>query len=183
MLIRPSLDPGKSVPNRFRATVVARDPSVTDLRSTNSKRRILREQVEFPATRLEPGPRGARFHVVDFDASQKLLREPAALIQASSDLPFGWNFIDGFTNLDDDALVNSAAFRAQNVYAIAARTLALFEFALGRPVPWAFPSPHLYLVPTAFEEANAYYSDTDQAPLVRLLSLEEHANRLHLPGP
>ena len=162
-MIAPFPERANPLPNRFRATVVARDPSVLDHRSTDPTKRILRAEIDFPASRLEPGPRGPRFHVIDFDASRKVLTAPTDFAPAGTALPLGWGFTDGCKDLDDAAIVGSAAFRAQNVYAIAARTLSNFEFALGRPVPWAFPSPHLNLVPTAFEEANAYYSREDQA--------------------
>lgn len=165
MIIAPFQDRARSLPHRFRATVVARDPGVRDQRSRDPQRRILTAAIDFPATRLEPGPRGARFHVIDFDASRKRLTDPTDFTPQSPELPPGWNFVDGFATADDATLLGSAAFRAQNVYAIAARTLSTFEFALGRPVPWAFPSPHLNLVPTAFQEANAYYSEDDQALL------------------
>ena len=162
-MIAPFPDSANMVPNRFRTKVVARDPSVLDHRSTDPQRRILRAEIDFPATRLEPGPRGPRFHVIDFDASRKVLTPPTDFTSPSADFPPGWGFSDASTDVNDAELLTSAAFRAQNVYAIAARTLSNFEFALGRPVPWAFPSPHLNLVPTAFEEANAYYSREDQA--------------------
>jgi hypothetical protein len=153
-----------ALPRQFRATVIARDPSVLE-RGEATKRPILRAQVDFPATRLEPGPRGPRFHVVDFDASTKHLNPAADLTRADEALPVGWGFVDRFEKKDDATLLSDPAFRAQNVYAIASRTLAIFEHALGRPVPWAFGSSQLHLVPTAFQEANAYYSDRDQALL------------------
>jgi hypothetical protein len=162
-MIAPFLDSTNPHPNRFRTTIVARDPSVLDPRSTDPRRRILRAEIDFPASRLEPGPRGPRFHVIDFDASRKELTPPTDFTPPRDDASLGWAFTDESAKADDAELLRSAGFRAQSVYAIAARTLSNFEFALGRPVPWAFPSPHLNLVPTAFEEANAYYSKDDQA--------------------
>ena len=47
------------------------------------------------------------------------------------------------------ALVADREFRAQNVFAVAAHTLALFERHLGRPMPWHSGGPQLYLVPQA----------------------------------
>jgi hypothetical protein len=151
-------------PRQFRATVIARDPSVRR-RADGARPPILLAEIAFPATRLEPGPRGPRFHVVDFDTSTNKLNDPAVLTGSRGDLPPGWDFVDRFAAATDDSVLTDPAFRAQNVYAIAARTLATFESALGRPVSWAFSSPQLYLVPTAFQEANAYYSDSDQALL------------------
>lgn len=152
------------LPLTFAVTVLARDPGVPDARSTDEARRVLRAELRIPASRLEPGPRGPRFHVVDFDASTRALGEPAVVTARPADgAPAGWAFKDRFKNAPDQDLLTKPAFRAQNVYAIAARTLDVFEHALGRPVPWAFDSPHLYLVPTAFLEANAYYADDDQA--------------------
>lgn len=72
---------------------------------------------------------------------------------------------DPFYRSNDRELLDDRRFHAQNVYAIAARTLATFESALGRRVPWSFGSHQLYLVPHAFEEGNAFYSDDDQAIL------------------
>jgi hypothetical protein len=161
-LVAPFLERPEPLPRTFPLTIIARDPSITDGRSTDPVRKILRAQVPVPASRLEPGPRGPRFHVVDFNASTRQLRAGADLAPGERPAP-GWGFADRFKKAEDRVLLSDPRFRAQNVYAIAARTLAAFEFALGRPIPWAFDSPQLYLVPTAFAEANAYYADDDQA--------------------
>jgi hypothetical protein len=162
MALVPFLEREEPVPRDFALTIIARDPEITDRRSTDPDRKILRGKVDVPASRLEPGPRGPRFHVVDFDASTGKLNRPTELAPKGRPAR-GWGFADRFAKADDRTLLTDPRFRAQNVYAIAARTLATFEFALGRPIPWAFGSPQLYLVPTAFVEANAYYADDDQA--------------------
>lgn len=162
MLTIPFAEGAEPLPRAFALTVIARDPRVLDRRSTDAQRRILRARVPVPASRLEPGPRGPRFQVVDFDASTGRLGPPTNLARGRRPAP-GWGISDRFARSSDSQLVASAHFRAQNVYAIASRTLAAFEFALGRPLSWAFPSPQLYLVPAAFAEANAYYADDDQA--------------------
>jgi hypothetical protein len=140
-------------PRALDVTIVAQDPTVLDERSHDRGRRILRAKVKVPNDRFEPGPRGPRFHVVDYDATTRRLAKPAGVRPVNAD------------KLTDPQLIADAAFRAWNVYAIAARTLAAFEFALGRPVPWAFPGHQLYLVPAAFAEENAFYADDDQALL------------------
>lgn len=153
------------LPRTFQLTIIARDPGVTDRRSSAGPgRRILRALVDVPASRLDPGPRGPRFHVVDFDPARgRQALHPPLNLAPGTQRASGWGFTDPYRDADDDTLLSDPGFRAQNVYAIAARTLDVFESALGRPVPWAFGSPQLYIVPTAFCEANAYYSDDDQA--------------------
>lgn len=162
--ITPYEEQAEPLPRTFPLTIIARDPSVKDPLPSDPARRILRTVVKVPASRLEPGPRGPRFHVVDFDPSRAEGRLNHPLDLAPGDQPArGWGFADNYLQADDTTLLSDAGFRAQNVYAIAARTLDVFESALGRPVPWAFGSPQLYLVPTAFCEANAYYSPDDNA--------------------
>ena len=136
-------------------TVIAQDPSV------RVGRRVLTASVQVPAEVLLAGPRGARFHVVDFDASAGVLSTPAVL-----PLP------DGFKGASNSVLMASSMFRAQNVYAVAARTLAAFERALGRRLGWAFRGHQLYLVPRAFPELNAYYSPEDGAILFGYLPVQ-----------
>lgn len=43
------------------------------------------------------------------------------------------------------------------------RTLARFEFALGRRIAWGFPGHQIHVAPHAFADANAFYSEKDQA--------------------
>ena len=54
-------------------------------------------------------------------------------------------------------------FHAQNVYAIVMRTLAQFEFALGRRCPGAAAAIRSNVAPHAFADANAFYSRDDRA--------------------
>ena len=159
----PTFGRVRAAQRTFNLTVLARDPSFIDPRSTTPTRTLLTAQVEVPASRIDPGPRGPRFHVVDFDSSTRRLRAPRAL-QPLEGEPAGWGFRDQFERATDRDL-GGRPFMAQNTYAIAARLLATFERALGRPVPWAFGASQLYIVPAAFEEANAYYSPDDHAVL------------------
>jgi hypothetical protein len=152
------LEHSRARPRITRLTILARDPNVLDPATGE----LLRAVVDVPASRLDLGPRGPRFFVVDFDASTRTLAPPTDL--APNPQPaLGWGYVDAFKDQPDSVLLTHPAFRAQNVYAIASRTLAIFEAALGRPVPWAFPNSQLNLVPAAFAEANAYYSRDDQA--------------------
>jgi hypothetical protein len=129
--------------------IIAQDPSVK-----GDDDKILTATVKIPWSRMEDGPRGARFHVVDFDAStRKYLKHPG--------LPND----DEFADAADEVLETDFAFHAQQVYAAASRTLSAFESALGRRLSWGFNGHHLHLVPHAFAEANAYYSFEDRALL------------------
>jgi hypothetical protein len=146
--VSPEAETSEPLPQQRRLRVVARDPSV------RVKRRILTAEIRVPAEHLDPGPRGARFHVVDYDSASGRLQPPAEI---------GRNGIDSFAKAPDRRLLRDPAFRAQNVYAVAASTLAAFEAALGRRLAWGFPGHQLYLVPRAFPEANAFYSPEDGA--------------------
>jgi len=129
--------------------IIAQDPSV---KGDNDK--ILTATVKIPWSRMEDGPRGARFHVVDFDAATgRYVKHP------------GLPNEDEYADAEDKVLENDFAFHAQQVYAAASRTLATFESALGRRLSWGFNGHHLHLVPHAFAEANAYYSFEDRALL------------------
>jgi hypothetical protein len=80
-----------------------------------------------------------RFLIVDYDASTGRLLPPVDLTDPKYEgRDPAWSFNqDLFKGMTAKALENSASFHAQNAYAIAARTLAAFEFALGRRLPWA----------------------------------------------
>jgi hypothetical protein len=162
-------------PRTTRFTILARDPSVLD----PATGQMLRAVVDVPASRFDLGPRGPRFYVIDFDASARALAQPADLAPLPKPAP-GWGYFDAFDGQPDAVLLTDPAFRAQNVYAIAARTLATFEAALGRPVPWAFPNSQLNLVPAAFAEANAYYARDDQALYFGYFETEDELVRTSL---
>jgi len=115
-------------------------------------------QIGIRYEKLEPGPVGSRFAVVDYDGSQKVyydqvdLDDPMILIQGG---------------LDPSEV--DPRFHQQMVYAVATETLERFEAALGRRVHWRRPvgdsgktihgKPNLlYLHPHAMRQANAFYS-------------------------
>lgn len=140
-------------------TVFAQDPIVMDA----SKGPIF-AQVAVPAERLQRGPRGHRFHVVDVGVGTSKASPPVVLHNKDP-----WEYLDRWDaerrSADPTDLVNDPAFRAQNLFAVAAHTLALFEQHLGRPIPWHSGYPQLYLVPKARVEANAFYSREHNAVL------------------
>lgn len=141
--------PGRDGRTHLDLRVIAQDPSVK-----GDDGGILTATVRVPWGRMEDGPRGPRFHVVDYDASTgRYLLHPAPPDE------------DLFAEASDEELQKDLAFHAQQVYAVAARTLSTFESALGRRLSWGFSGHHLHLVPHAFAEANAYYSADDRALL------------------
>jgi hypothetical protein len=137
-------------------TIVAQDPSV----KVNGK--ILTTQVEIPAEEIAPGPRGYRVQVIDYDTSSGVLYQPThypSLKRGSYVDPFAQDPEDK----DNDWILTEPRFHQQNVYAIVMKTLARFEFALGRRVSWGFRGHQIHIAPHAFADANAFYSKEDQA--------------------
>jgi len=155
-----SRDPAQ---RHYSIRVLAQDPSVK-ARDGNP----LIADIKVPSDRIEAGPRGHRVRVIDYDSSKGVFTPPAVHDDGSASLP-GWGYNDQFGQktyterfLSSDA-AQARQFRCQNVFAIAVRTLASFEYALGRRIPWGFGTHELYVVPHAFADGNAYYSRDDHA--------------------
>lgn len=131
-------------PRWIELIALAQDPTV------RVGEKALRARVRVPRERLDPGPRGHRFHVVDFNATAPRPVPGHTLLTSKADQ-------DRYLDLPDGDLLADPLFRAQNVYAIASRTLDTFESALGRRIPWSYRGHQIFLVPSAFREANAFY--------------------------
>lgn len=142
----------ESTLRRQRFRIIAQDPAV------KIGGRILTATVEVPAEELAPGPWGHRVHVVDFDATTQTLYRPHEYRRNREGL-----LEDPFAEAGDDKLLGDPRFHAQNVYAIVMRILARFEFALGRRISWGFNGHQLKVAPHAFADANAFYSERDEA--------------------
>lgn len=148
--------------NNRKLTIVAQDPKV------RLGGAIAFAQVDVPAEVLADGPIGYRVKVVDFDASANVLYAPRVFGPSDSD-----QHADPYKakeGLRGQALrrwekrtLSDPAFHAQHVYAIVMRTLARFEFALGRRVSWGFDGHQIHVAPHAFLDANAFYSEADRA--------------------
>jgi hypothetical protein len=137
-------------------TVLAQDPEVAVAGAP------LTVALPVPRTRLQRGPANYRFHVVDVRARGVEAEEPVQL--HADDWP--WEYEDRWPDsaggLPPEA-VNDPKFQAQNVFAIANHTLALFERNLGRRVPWRSGWPHLFLVPRGMLGSNAAYTPDKRA--------------------
>jgi hypothetical protein len=147
--------PQRSLPNTRTLTIVAQDPGI------RIGDRILTAEVSVPAETLANGPSGYRVKVVDYDVSTATLYQPAAYDKDSDTV-----YVDPFKKpggLTAKEVLGDPRFHAQNVYAVVMRTLARFEFALGRRVAWGSDGHQLHLAPHAFAEANAFYSRADRA--------------------
>lgn len=128
-----------------RMSVIAQDPSVK-----RADGRILMSEIEVPAEDLDPGPIGYRVQVVDYDSSTGRYHGRHILPEEGQE-PRQWQ--EG--NL---SIVGNFRFHAQNAYALVMKTLARFEFALGRRVGWSFKVHQLKIAPNGMLDANAFYS-------------------------
>jgi hypothetical protein len=137
-----------------RLRIVAQDPAV------RVGDKILTAMVDVPVEQLAPGPWGHRVQVVDFDTSTRTLYRPLAYHRTRNGL-----VVDPYAQAPDETLLDDPGFHAQNVYAIVMRLLARFEYALGRRVSWGFDGHQLKVAPHAFAEANAFYSEREEALL------------------
>ena len=138
-----------------RVIFIAQDPSV----KVGGK--ILTAEVQVPAEELMEGPRGFRVNVIDYDASTGALYQPADLRTGKDGIYRDPYSLENRKRKKDgrrrDAeLVGDPKFHAQNVYAIVMRTLARFEFALGRRVACGSDGHQIHIAPHAFAEANAF---------------------------
>lgn len=126
--------------------MIAQDPSVKD-----KKGNILMSKIRIPREIVQPGPIGYRVQVVDFDATTGTFYGAHELPQSFENEPSGWK--NGQT-----AIVTDYRFHAQNVYALVMKTLARFEYALGRRVGWSFRTHQLKIAPHGMFDANAFYA-------------------------
>ena len=145
----PNLLAQASVP----MTVLAQDPDVTGQKGP------VTAGVPVPSSRLQRGPANHRFHVVDVGARGTPAEDPVSLTARGKP----WLYVDLWARRARKDLASSREFRAQNVFAIAAHTLALVERHLGRRVPWRSGWPQLYLVPKGMLGANAAYTPDQHA--------------------
>jgi hypothetical protein len=108
---------------------------------------VLTASVAVPWEELVSGPTGHRVQLVDYDATTRTMYAPAQVEPGNVPDP-----------ADNAEILSDPAFHARNVYALVMRTLAGFEYALGRRVSWYFRAHQLKAVPHAFEEMNSFYS-------------------------
>jgi hypothetical protein len=141
---RLSKDEAARAPTR-RMTVIAQDPAV---RRDN---RIVMSTIDVPAEDLRVGPMGYRVQVADYDATRRVFHGSHNLPESIEKEPKTWQ--DG-----DPSIQRDFRFHAQNAYALVMKTLARFEFALGRRIPWSFKTHQLKVAPHGMADANAFYS-------------------------
>jgi hypothetical protein len=133
-------------PRQRRIEVVAQDPSV------RMDGKVVTAWITLPYEDLEPGPMGYAVHVVDYDATSQTMYPPVEVPPT-----------EALAAPASDRIVGDPAYHAINAYALVMRTLSRFEFALGRRVAWGTGGHQLKVVPHAFEQANAYYSEDAEA--------------------
>jgi hypothetical protein len=127
-------------------SVIAQDPSVKD-----KKGNILMSKIRIPREIVQPGPIGYRVQVVDFDATEGAFHGAHELPRSFEDEPSAW------TN-GGSRIVADYRFHAQNVYGLVMKTLARFEYAMGRRVGWSFRTHQLKIAPHGMLDANAFYT-------------------------
>ena len=121
-------DPGSGNPGhsglQVSLTVLAEGPF------TRGADGPLTTTLRVPVERIGPGPRSARFDVIVRRPGEK----PFSLELGSPTPP--WMVVDERPPDGLTALLQDSRFLAQQVYAVAASTLALFESTLGRRMGW-----------------------------------------------
>jgi hypothetical protein len=130
--------------------VVAQDPGVR--RADGS---ILMAKIQVPAEDLAAGPMGYRVQVVDYDTS-------AQTYHGRHDLPDEHGQPKAWAKGVPKRILSDYRFHAQNVYALVMKTLARFEYALGRRIGWSFDVHQLKVAPHGMMDANAFYSPDEE---------------------
>ena len=161
--VEPSAGFKPPVPLRRRLQVFALDPSLgVSLATFESK--VVTVDIRFEGDKqgrssLSPGPVGEYIEVIDVDPASDRFYPPVDLDHPSLLLS------DGLTPSE-----GSPQFHQQMVYAVAMRTIASFEDALGRRAIWATHrlgegaksrivyTQRLRIYPHALRARNAYYS-------------------------
>jgi hypothetical protein len=155
-------------PQTRRLHVYALDPSYAVEQSTAS---IARTELEIPwAAELKPGPVDDYLEVIDFDPGSRCfyppvdLNDPHLLVQ------------NGLTPSPSNPL-----FHQQMVYAVARKTIDLFEEALGRRIFWTGPPLDIKMRSLAQtpspEKLRRYASSADDDVFVQRLRIYPHAMR------
>jgi hypothetical protein len=145
--------------------------------------------VRVPWEPLAPGPTGRKIAVIDYDAANRCYYPPVHL---DDPLLLANNGLDP-TEADP-------RFHQQMVYAIASRTIQMFEVALGREIHWrradrfgdssenddtfrkADDIRVLKLYPHAMQQANAYYSPQAHGILFGFFTANKTGQGRNLPG-
>ncbi|HKQ99876.1 MAG TPA: hypothetical protein VJT09_04335 [Pyrinomonadaceae bacterium] len=153
-----------TLPQTRKLTIIAQDPSIKVRSKRGQAQKILKAEVEIPNELFAPGPTGYRVQVFDYDASTDTLYKPFE--HNLRDEPQSGRLApDPIRDASDAQLLSDPRLHALNAYAIVMSTLARFEFALGRRISWGFYSHQIRVAPHAFADANAFYSERDQALL------------------
>jgi hypothetical protein len=182
---QPAPGPSIPVPSVRRLRIFAYDPSLqTDplMFGVNEATVAVPWEID-----LTPGPVGEYLEVVDVDPASRSCYPPVDLNHPHI--------------LTEDGLAPSAAnpqFHQQMVYAVAMRTIARFERALGRKALWAARPvrgdsgevvkaadayvQRLRIYPHALREENAYYSSNKMALLFGYFRTRGEDTAQTLPG-
>jgi hypothetical protein len=151
-----------TLPQTRKLTIIAQDPGIKVRPERGKALKILKAEVEIPNELFAPGPTGYRVQVIDYDASTDTLYKPFEhnlRYEPQSGKPPA----DPIREASDAQILSDPRLHALNAYAIVMSTLARFEFALGRRISWGFQSHQIRIAPHAFADANAFYSERDQA--------------------
>jgi hypothetical protein len=143
--------------------------------------------VRVPWEPLEPGPTGKKIAVIDYDAASKCYYPPINLEDRLL-----------LANHGLDPSEGDPRFHQQMVYAIASRTIQMFEVALGRDIHWRRADRFgdskdnnlrkkddievLKLYPHAMYQANAYYSPQAHGVLFGYFRANKTEQGRNLPG-
>src|SRR5215204_1858659 len=110
--------------------------------------------VEVPYEKLENRLTGKYLKVIDYDAANNRYYQPVDLNHPSVLMQGGL-----------EPSESDPRFHQQMVYAVASKTVSVFEFALGRKIKWGFNRNRresekrpLRIYPHGMQEANAFYS-------------------------
>lgn len=131
-----------------------------------------------PYEPLDKGLVGKYLEIIDYDASNKCYYEPI-------DLNHPFVLIqDGLEPSESDP-----RFHQQMVYAVASKTISIFEFALGRKIKWGFNRNRpinkklpLRVYPHGMQEANAFYSRDLEALVFGYFPASDSDPGTNLPG-